>query len=256
MAVTLPGNINGVSMSNIRKIGATLDNPPTLWLLNNINYPCVTSGLEGWWRFQETSGTTLNDTTANARNGTLQGTNTFSVQAGKIRNCHDFVGSSSDYIVVPYTSALNAGPISIAFWARVDGGSGSNRSPATSRNIVSTVCTGWSFYVNTSNRFSFWTANGGTSFTQTGPSTGSITEGQWYHICGIHNGTTAVLWIDGTNSYSNTVGYTANSARDMRIGADQTEGSANFLFNGAIDDFRIYSRALTTNEVKKLAGVA
>jgi len=83
-----------------------------------------------------------------------------------------------------------------------------------------------------------------------------VITGLWQHLAAVWNGTTTSLYVDGAAVASSVV-QTAGSVLSLaptgplRIGANVATGG-NY-FSGQIDDFRIYSRALTGPEIRLLA---
>jgi hypothetical protein len=70
---------------------------------------------------------------------------------------------------------------------------------------------------------------------------------EWFHICGVYDGTTAYLYINGNLVSSaakswNTVQSVARIGRQVN--------TASEYFNGVIDDVKIFNRALTAEEIK------
>jgi hypothetical protein len=87
----------------------------------------------------------------------------------------------------------------------------------------------------------------------------NISAGNWQHICTVFNGvgTYARIYINGSDktilSSPSLVGdgsLSDDSAKTIEIGGSNS-GYSN-LFSGKIDDVRIYSRALSADEVKRL----
>jgi len=88
----------------------------------------------------------------------------------------------------------------------------------------------------------------------------SMFDGNWHHICGIHNGTYNFLYVDGTLNVSvdATDGlYQTSSA--LAIGCASVSGACqgNDYFGGKIDEVIILNRSLSATEVASLynAGV-
>ena len=83
--------------------------------------------------------------------------------------------------------------------------------------------------------------------------TGDLRDGNWHHIMGIYNGTNALIYVDGSSvslgaeSTANAGGYSSY----LRVGNSLTSGESNY-FSGAIDDIRIYSRALSSSEIQEV----
>ena len=89
---------------------------------------------------------------------------------------------------------------------------------------------------------------------------GSITrvdDGAWHHLCGVYNAGTLTIYIDGSPEPSATGGatYGSGNTRFGFIGANSEATSYNGSRGGGspvagdIDDVRIYSRALTQEEI-------
>ncbi|MHC4175071.1 MAG: LamG-like jellyroll fold domain-containing protein, partial [Planctomycetota bacterium] len=93
-------------------------------------------------------------------------------------------------------------------------------------------------------------------------STSSVTvdDGQWHHIVGLRDGSSLRLYVDGALDGTNTLaaGYdlSGTSQANAYIGAGwnfDTSVVQKFLI-GMIDDVRIYSQALSAEEIAWLAG--
>jgi chitodextrinase len=78
--------------------------------------------------------------------------------------------------------------------------------------------------------------------------TKTIDDGLWHHIAAVYDGTTKKLYVDGTldaqRSFSQSI---RNNNLKVRIGHNQEYTSASF--RGILDDVRVYSRALSQNEI-------
>ncbi len=85
-------------------------------------------------------------------------------------------------------------------------------------------------------------------------------DDRWHFVVGQRQGTTLQIWIDGQLEGSTTVPATYNlsgtSQHDAFLGAMtyHPDGSMFKLYNGLIDDVRIYDRALSQAEILWLAG--
>lgn len=96
-------------------------------------------------------------------------------------------------------------------------------------------------------------ADSGSRTTVTG---NSITDGSWYMVNFVReSGTSNIRYYLNGQSVSTTADvasgvFTYNS--DWRIGARQGGGTANYFFNGQIDDVRVYDRALSATEIAQI----
>jgi len=85
----------------------------------------------------------------------------------------------------------------------------------------------------------------------------SIADGQFHHLVGVRQGTTAMLYLNGilvgTGNSINLI--TSDSSNAVVIGG--RVGTTNDpYFNGIIDDVRIFDHALSAQEVQALAGIS
>jgi beta-xylosidase len=74
-----------------------------------------------------------------------------------------------------------------------------------------------------------------------------LTAGYWHHIAVTYNGTTEILYVDGKLQSSKTVNL--NIAKDDLIIIGNTQ-VGNSPFKGALNDLRIYNRALAQAEIE------
>ena len=82
-----------------------------------------------------------------------------------------------------------------------------------------------------------------------GASTTSIDDGAWHYITGSYDGTRLSIWVDGNEENSVPLpGVTiTNTSYHMELGGHCNGYS--YLFKGTLDDVRVYTRALTRQEI-------
>jgi fibronectin type 3 domain-containing protein len=199
-------------------------------------------------KFDETGGTTAADSSGNSRNATLINGPTFA--PGKIGNALVFAASSSQYATLPtgLVSTLNdftistwVKPTSLDNWARVfDFGSG------TATNMFFAPQNG----ENGKPRFAIKISN---SAEQMIDGASALSAGVWTHVAVTLSGSTATLYINGvavgTNNAMTFKPSGMGSTTQNYLGKSQY---ADPYFNGAIDDLRIYRRALSATEITDL----
>ena len=76
-------------------------------------------------------------------------------------------------------------------------------------------------------------------------------DGQWHHYAFVRAGSTVRLWRDGVNDFTDTHENNAASFSPDRIVLGGFSTGGNHA-PGAIDDFRLYDRALTEDELIEL----
>ncbi len=93
------------------------------------------------------------------------------------------------------------------------------------------------------------------------PSTWSVSlePGQWYHAVLTYDGNTKKMFLNGamqqrlaSGTLQNPAGIGNTPGRSILIGADESENPVADLFEGAIDDVRVFNRGLPEDEVQSL----
>ena len=216
----------------------------------------------GWWKFDETSGTTAADSSAGSVDGLVS--NGADWVAGKFDNALDFDNSNS---VVTLTNAapledLQENSYSISAWFKPDTtppGSGSD--PDAAYAIV--IKKGWHLGLsyNESNQFVMNHVLTGNSQVPA-TSTNAFAPGSYYHLVGIIDRTNGLTKIYVNGRLEATASWTAGTAtreygtEEWRIGMAHPYHLQSFAWpaDGIIDDVRLYSRALTDCEAEQLYG--
>jgi hypothetical protein len=212
----------------------------------------VTSGLVAWWKFDEGSGTNITDSSGNGNNGYLMGSPTPAWVAGKYGNALQFDGVQSYAVGGTSKEPFNSN-FSVSYWASL------SASPA------GTVVSTWENAAYKNNWRVNWNGaavNGivGGPYNTAGVCNISLTNvptSGWHHY---------VLTVDFVNKQANyfidgivvssNFPYGMNSPaptapNPLSIGSTFAS-SPNSIFNGALDDLRIYSRVLSTAEIQSI----
>lgn len=230
-----------------------------------IDPPDLQQGLVGHWTFdgQTISGTTVTDISGNGNNGTMVGGPTSA--AGVIGQALSFNGTNQ-YMNVPTSASLSfAGSksITISGWVKfsafptvtckgaVIAAKGADSTAGFyALEMGDTGSCGASTGVEFL-KFIFRDSSG--NFYGGQPSV-SLTTGKWYFVTGTYNGTDITDYVDGApiGVYAATaaIGGTANN---LSIGAN-IANSTNYQYfvDGALDDVRIYDRALPAAQITQL----
>lgn len=216
-------------------------------VINKSKTDRLTNGLIGYWTFDgsKIAGVTAYDSGSGGNNGTM--TNGPVPTLGKVGQALDF-SKVDDYILVPSSTIYNNANMTICAWVYPT--ANVNSVHIASRLGVS-ASGDWRFGIGASGgtwRFRVQTSAGQSSAES---STG-FTLNSWQHVCGVYNGSNVLLYVNGvqTNSVSN-VGSMGSTSVDIWIG----NASTNEDFTGKIDDVRLYSSALSDDEIKALYNV-
>ena len=81
--------------------------------------------------------------------------------------------------------------------------------------------------------------------------TNSWNADQWYHIVGTYDGSVVKIYVNGALENSKAItGNIENTHYNLFFGTRAVNGIAtNMFFNGAIDEIKIYNRALNDSDV-------
>lgn len=189
-----------------------------------------------YWRLGEPSGATAEDATANDRDGTYAGC-TFSV-AGAVDDGDTAVtlDGTDDRITRADEAALDLGDVmTIEAWAKRGATGGPHTIASKDEN---------SFDLRFHNdRLQFLKANVALIVESTITVTDTTT---WHHCVATKDGTSVFLYIDGvdvTGSVSNQT--LTNTAQQLAVGSNL----GGEWFNGSLDEFALYSTALSAARV-------
>lgn len=217
----------------------------------------ITSGLVGYWTFngKDVSGSTASDVSGQGNNGTIS--NGASATIGKVGQAMSFDGVD-DYVQVPYAAALApTGALSFGGWFKT-------RDKTVSQKLISkTESGGYAMVINE--------GIGGCSGTSLAVFVGAppantyygachersnFDNDEWHHAMGTYDGETLRLYFDGSLVNSNTspsgaINYSTANTLCLGTEAGGTCGVTQF-FPGSLDEVRVYNRALTDVEVRRL----
>jgi hypothetical protein len=230
--------------------------------------------LVGLWRSDEsewdgTAGEVVDDSGYGHHGTSVSGantSNTSAARAGDPGTCsYGLYDGVNDFVTVPHTNALNPESFSVSLWARVDGGSGTWRSPITSRGSSGSDRYGYNLYAGTNNRWQFWTGTGGTAGNTWNIVTGPAVTNGWTHVVAtFEKGSDAGsgtwrgikrLYINGALVATNANAYyrpmNSGYAANLTIGAGGQNGSS-YRFNGAVDEVRVYKGVIDASAVSAL----
>ena len=195
--------------------------------------------LVGYWKFDEGSGTTAADSSGNGNSGIL--VNGPAWVDGKYGKALNFSGTNQ-YVTFGNSSIFLAQRITVEVWVNRTG----NKPWA---QIVSTYNTypnfgGWMIQTNdTGDGVKFGAVNYGDGLGWTDPSKAPIEQNKWYFLVGTFNGTDLSFYLNGA-----LVSSTPLSAIQYAPTNTTIAGSL-YYFAGVVDDVRIWSRALTPEEI-------
>jgi len=203
-------------------------------------------GLIGYWKFDESSGTTAEDSAGADNNGTLSDNVEWQPGGGMSGGAILLDGTSTAHVEIPSTGIL-ASSGTVAVWGYL-----SAPQPSQTRYFF-----GHTTQPPYNNRIQLYMDGGNTELdlglgdSHTRQTNIMILELEtWYHVALTWEGANYIVYVDGEEVASGT--YTGLAAiHDFAwIGNDgnpETEGVE--AFGGLLDEVRIYNRALNAAEI-------
>lgn len=144
----------------------------------------------------------------------------------------------------PTDPAFNVkGDMTLTFWFRPDA--------SGARRVVMQTAYAGSFCINheTAGDLRFYNGNN-SSYDSLDSSV--LTNGQWYHCVAVRQGATKYWYLDGTLDISGGTSYDGGTRTDP---LDIATGYTGNDIVGALDDVRIYNRALSSEEISVLYSI-
>ena len=194
--------------------------------------------LIGWWKFDEASGNIAYDSSGYNHHGNLFGGPVY--VPGKINSALSFDGTD-DYVQLPNLGSFSS--FTIEGWLK-----------ATGDSLIGSI--GYNTFIDGpgSGYRRLLYSTGGKMLAQMGAgnhwSTNIVPRGQWNHIVYVYNSQTNIAkWYINGNPDSEFLGA-ISFGQPIKIGASYN--LTGYMFNGLIDEVRIYNRALSAEEVLAL----
>ncbi|MES1165504.1 MAG: LamG domain-containing protein, partial [Verrucomicrobiota bacterium] len=208
----------------------------------------VNDGLVGYWKLDD-SGTTVADASGYGNDGTRSAAG--ATWQTDVPSAMDFTDSgslalngSTGYVTLGLNNLPNInGAQTISLWTKPTNTTQNGNMIALTNNSNA----GIQLKVNSGNLGAYqW--GGGTLISTTAPSAGA-----WHHVAYVYDGAGhQTLYIDGTA----TTATVTNQSGTVTVADLGTYSPNNEMFNGSLDEVRIYSRALSAADIATLASGA
>lgn len=209
----------------------------------------ITTGLVGWWRFDEGSGVSTEDRSGKGNAGDLTG-HAPSWATGIRKGALSFNGST--YVQVANSSSLAViGDITITAWVNLVNYTTYNGIVGKTNGAIPAS---YDYYIcqngdgRGAGKIAFFRGNGAAWGEVDG--TAVIPIGVWSFIAVTMSGTTVTHYLNGAANGSGTLSTTVGDGGGSLLIGSRAD-SATFM-NGLMDDVRIYNRALTASDVYSL----
>lgn len=208
----------------------------------------LTDNIEAYWKLDAASGDE-SDSSGNGR--TLTNAYDPGTTTGKINGARVFVPASSQYFIQAYDGVTGAAARSVQVWFKTTSAGGANTNCVFGHGSSAGAGLQWLCNIESG---VIWVrcAGGNTASAGTG-----YNDGNWHHLVitftASGNVTNIAIYVDGSSLSVTTTGTTAlnTTATDFYIG-NSSSGGITTTFSGTLDEFGLWSRALTSDEVTSL----
>ena len=211
-------------------------------------------GLAGYWPFEEGRGTSTADRSGNGNSATLRSGATWTT--GKIGTALLLDGTDDRIEVSDPRNILGlSGDMTVSVWVRT-----TTTSTDGSDSVANWHRGHWIVEKDLSNTSTGWALtnhHGKAKFLVIRPqealsSTTRIDDGRWHHIAGVRDSQgNRWLYVDGKLEASGTAGSKLSPSNTSPLTFGCNSEGKNY-FKGALDEVRIYSRALPAHEIRSL----
>lgn len=206
--------------------------------------PIPTNGLVLYYDFDDISERIIVDLSGNGNDATI--VDDFETTDGYSQNALAFTGSGYAIRESPQNLPTGNAPRTLAFWvkfneiapAQIIGGYGSTQNCGNFQGGLD---------VSTGENISFF-GWGDCNFESAAELT-DLMDDRYHHIAYVHNGSSLSIYIDGA-VVNNVSQELSTQASTLCIGGEVNGSTCVRLFNGNIDEFRIYNRSLTSGEIR------
>ena len=208
----------------------------------------ISNGLLGYWSFSEGTGSVVHDFSGNNNHGTLVNSPEWGggVRGGSLK----FDGINQHVNLGTFTDLDGATAFTVAMWIKpkslpVSGHQGLFARGSTNQRVPWIWCWDGASYLYTQ----IETVGQGASDGNLG--TTNVTQGVWTHVVFTWDGSLVKYFLNAV------VGAGTDATLDDTLSATNGFNYIGYVsgftyFNGAIDDVRIYSRALSQPEITTL----
>jgi hypothetical protein len=211
-------------------------------------------GPVGYWKMDEGENKTVYDWSGNGRNGTLSLNGSPATSTAwqaetscKKGRCLDFDGTD-DYVNISDSPFDFTSDFSISTWVKAD---------AVSASLQGFVCKAENgaycleMSGNGANKIDF-AVRDATAYRYA-VANNTMSNNTWYHVVGLVQGTSVKLYINGVLQSTQGTLTSAVSTTNVNliIGGNPSATVPTYLFNGKIDEVKVYNYALSPLQIRE-----
>ncbi|MGD2094813.1 MAG: hypothetical protein PVH77_07390 [Phycisphaerales bacterium] len=196
--------------------------------------------LVGHWKLDDGSGTIAVDSSGNGNDGTLQGDPQW--VTGQIDGALEFDGNG-DYVDCGNNAIFNiTEEITLAVWVNANDLNNGEHNCWLGKGDNA-----YAIKHQSGNNLEFFIYDGDWHSTNYTTNIESL-NGEWHHMAGTYDGNALKFYLDGVLSVTTTYASSIGTATHNVYLGENSQATGRY-FDGMLDDARIYSRALTAEEI-------
>ena len=205
----------------------------------------TTGGLLAWWKMDETEGTDVTDASGHDHVGKLIGDPQWQPADGKVDGAILFDGEG-DYVDCGKDSAFNmTDEMTVAAWIKV------NEFDKRWQSIVTKGDSAWRIARERNDNTLQFSTGLYERDMQAVHGTIDVNDGSWHHVAGVYDGEKLYLYLDGDLDET-AFGSGKIPGNNYAVAIGQNSERPDRDWNGWIDDVRLYSCALTEEQIRAL----
>ena len=207
------------------------------------------AGLAGYWRMDEASGTTLNDSSGHGQTATSIGGTTWTNSTAPIisgaGSALNFNAGASQLVSIPHQPALNAYPLTVMTWFKT-----TNVNGALVNKYVSSSFNGYQIFMSGGHLQGWYFRDPVNNVYNGGPmDAGLVNDGLWHHAAMAIDATGGRLYLDGVLKsslpWSGTAGPVTTTLA-LSLGVYQGDS----FWNGQLDQVSVWNTALSSSQIQ------
>jgi len=206
--------------------------------------PITDPDLVGWWMLDEGQGATAVDSSGYDHHGSVQG-----MPEWVLDGYHGgalMLDGVDDYVEIPHSEALTVDDeVTVMAWVNAKAYTGANGQAYQGIIAKSNGPRSYSLYLQGAGTLHFSTGGAGSS------SSGTVPLNEWVHVAAQVVGGQHQYYINGTSAGSGGSDITLPGTADTAAVLIGNTHEASREFGGMMDDARIYSKALTIEEIEQ-----